>query len=101
MRLPTAAATAGSDYVAASGSVTIPAGSTSFTVNVPIIGDTTIEPDETFALTLSNATNVSFISNPETLVTIANDDATVQFNNAAFTINEGLGFCTRDRHSHR
>src|SRR6185369_9359001 len=33
----------------------------------------------------------SFISNPETLVTIANDDATVQFNNASFTVNEGLG----------
>ena len=84
-------ATAGSDYVAASGSVTIPAGSSSVTINVPIIGDTTIEPDETFALMLSNATNVSFISNPETLVTIANDDATVQFNNASYTINEGLG----------
>jgi sugar lactone lactonase YvrE len=84
-------ATAGSDYVAASGSVTIPAGSSSFTINVPITGDTTIEPDETFVLMLSNATNVSFISNPETVVTIANDDATVQFNNASFTINEGLG----------
>jgi hypothetical protein len=28
------------------------------------------------------------------LVTIANDDATVQFNNASFTINEELGFAT-------
>jgi hypothetical protein len=84
-------AVAGSDYVAASGNVTIPAGSTSVTVNVPIIGDTTIEPDETFAFTLSNATNVNFNSITEVIVTIANDDATVQFNNADFTINEGLG----------
>ena len=84
-------ALAGSDYVTASGNVTIPAGSTSVTVNVPIIGDTTIEPDETFSLTLSNATNVSFISPAEGIVTIANDDATVQFNNATFTINENLG----------
>ncbi|HYV09956.1 MAG TPA: Calx-beta domain-containing protein [Pyrinomonadaceae bacterium] len=84
-------AAAGSDYVAASGNVTIPAGSTSVTVNVPITGDTTIEPDETFVLMLSNATNINFITNPEALVTIANDDATVQFNNASFTINEGLG----------
>jgi len=43
-------------------------------------------------LMLSNATNVSFISNPETLVTIANDDATVQFNNAAVSVNESAGF---------
>jgi len=84
-------ATAGSDYVAASGSVTIPAGSSSVTINIPIIGDTTIEPDETFVLMLSNATNVNFVSNPEATVTIANDDATVQFNNASYTINEGLG----------
>jgi Calx-beta domain len=85
-------AVAGSDYVAASGSVTIPAGSSSVTVNVPIVGDTTIEPDETFILMLSNATNVSFVNNSEQPVTIVNDDATVQFNNASFTINEGLGF---------
>jgi len=85
-------AAAGSDYVAASGNVTIPAGSTSVTVNFTITGDTTIEPDETFALTLSNATNVSFVTGPEALVTIANDDAEVRFNNAAFSVNEGAGF---------
>lgn len=87
-------ATAGTDYVAASGNVTIPAGSTTVTVNVPITGDTTVEPDETFSLTLSNATNVSFISNPVATVTIANDDATVQFSNAGFSVNEGAGFAT-------
>jgi hypothetical protein len=83
---------AGSDYVASSGTVTVPAGSTTVTVNVPITGDTTIEPDETFSLTLSNATNVSFISNPTLVVTIANDDATMQFNNTAFSVNESAGF---------
>src|SRR5678816_3112270 len=71
-------AAAGSDYVAASGTVSIPAGSTSVTVNIPITGDLNVEPDETFAVTLSNATNVRFISNTEALVTIANDDAAVQ-----------------------
>jgi hypothetical protein len=86
--------TAGSDYVATSGNVTIPAGSTSVTVNIPITGDTTIEPDETFAVMLSNATNVSFIANSEVLVTIANDDAMMQFNNATFDVNEGAGFAT-------
>jgi len=87
-------AAAGSDYVAASGTVSIPAGSTSVTVNIPITGDLNVEPDETFAVTLSNATNVRFIANSEALVTIANDDATMQFNNAAFSVNEGAGFAT-------
>ncbi len=75
-------ATAGSDYVASSGTVTIPAGSTSATINIPINGDTTIEPIETFNVTLSNATNAAFISNSVATVFIVNDDATVQFNNA-------------------
>jgi hypothetical protein len=85
-------ATAGSDYVASSGTVTIPAGSTTATINIPINGDTNIEFNETFTVTLSNATNVAFISNPVTNVTILNDDATVQFNNAAVSVNESAGF---------
>ncbi|HEU4837008.1 MAG TPA: Calx-beta domain-containing protein [Pyrinomonadaceae bacterium] len=85
-------AAAGSDYVAASGSVTIPAGSVGAVVNIPITGDTTIEPDETFSLTLSNATNVNFIFNSPATVTIVNDDSTLQFNNAAVSVNESAGF---------
>jgi hypothetical protein len=46
-------ATAGSDYTAVSTLVTIPAGSTSVTVNVPVLGDTAGEANETFAVTLS------------------------------------------------
>jgi hypothetical protein len=47
-------ATSGSDYTAVSGSKTIPAGSTSTTIDVPIIGDTNAESDETFTLRLRN-----------------------------------------------
>jgi len=87
-------ATAGSDYTATSGTLTIPAGATSGTINVPVSGDTTIEPDETFSLTLSNPSNISFLSNGNETVTIANDDATLQLNNASFSVNEGAGFAT-------
>jgi hypothetical protein len=87
-------ATAGSDYVTTSGNLTIPAGSTSATVNIPIIGDTTLEPNEQFTVNVSNATNVSFISNSSTTVTIVNDDASLQFSNAAFSVNESAGFAT-------
>jgi hypothetical protein len=85
-------AVAGSDYVAVSGKLTIPAGSASGTINIPIRGDTTIEPDETFTLSLSNATNVNFNLSPTVNVTIVNDDATLQFSNAASSVNESAGF---------
>ena len=53
-------ATAGVDYVAASGQVFIPAGSVSETINVQINGDTIDEIDETFNVVLSNASNAVF-----------------------------------------
>lgn len=47
-------ATAGSDYLATSGRLTIPAGETVALVRVPVLGDTAVEGDETLSLTLSN-----------------------------------------------
>jgi len=85
-------ATAGSDYVASSGTITIPAGSRFVTVNVLVNGDTDVESSENFTFTLSNAANVSFIQHPFTDVTIFNDDASVQFSNTAFSVNESAGF---------
>jgi Calx-beta domain len=85
-------AVAGSDYVATSGTITIPAGALeSSPVNIPINGDTTVEPNELFNLSLSNATNVSFASS-SALAIILNDDATVQFTDSAFAVDEGAGF---------
>ncbi|MDP2587776.1 MAG: cell wall-binding repeat-containing protein, partial [bacterium] len=46
-------ATNGADYTLATGVVTIPAGSTSAIISLPIIDDTLIEGDETVVLTLS------------------------------------------------
>jgi probable HAF family extracellular repeat protein len=46
-------ATAGADYVAQSGTVTIPAGQTTAAVTVAVIGDSSAEPNETFQVTLS------------------------------------------------
>lgn len=67
-------ATAGSDYTAASGMLTFAAGETSKTVNVPILGDTTVETDETFMLTLSQPVNAAITKSLGT-GTIINDDA--------------------------
>jgi sugar lactone lactonase YvrE len=89
-----ASATAGNDYVATSGTLTIAPGTTSATINVLINGDTTVEPDETFSINLSNAVNVSSVSIANAIITIANDDATVQVSSAALSVNEGAGFAT-------
>ena len=66
-------ATAGSDYVAASGTLTFAAGVTTQTIAVSIIGDTTIEPDETVQVNLSSATN-AVIGDPQAVATVTNDD---------------------------
>ena len=68
-------ATAGQDYTAATGTITFAAGETSKTINVAVAGDTTVETDETFTVTLSNA-NGANISSASATGTITNDDAT-------------------------
>jgi len=87
-------ATAGNDYVATSGTLTFAPGTTSATINVPINGDTTVESNETFSVTLSNAVNVSFVFGPTLTVTIVNDDATVQVSSGAINVNEAASFAT-------
>lgn len=47
-------ATAGSDYAAATGTLRIPAGSTSGSIPINVLGDAQIEGDENFFVTLSN-----------------------------------------------
>jgi predicted extracellular nuclease len=69
-------ATAGSDYVAASGTVTIPQGSTSVVVGITINGDTTPEANETFFVNLSNVTG-AVLADAQGLGTIENDDVAV------------------------
>jgi hypothetical protein len=67
-------ATAGSDFTAATGTVTFAVGETEKTINVPIIGDLLNEPDETFRVVLSSPVGVT-IADAEAVVTIENDDA--------------------------
>ncbi len=69
------AATAGSDYVGVSPTtpVTIPPGATTATLDVTINGDVAIEPNEDFAINISNLTNAT-IANPTATGTITNDD---------------------------
>ena len=67
-------ALAPSDYAAASGTLTFQPGETSKQVLIDIEGDTTDEPDEDLALTLSNAVNATIIAASQQL-TITDDDS--------------------------
>jgi uncharacterized protein (DUF2141 family) len=84
-------ATAGSDYTATSGVVTFNPGATSATILVPILGDTLVEPDETFLVNLSNPVNAT-LGNAQATGTILNDDGTTT---TEFIIDDGdAGFST-------
>jgi hypothetical protein len=61
------------DYIGASGTITIPAGQASAQINVNVLIDPRFEPDETFFVNLSNATNAT-ISDAQGQATIVNDD---------------------------
>ena len=67
-------ATAGSDYTAASGSLTFTPGQVSRTISVPVNGDASPEPDETFNVTLSSLVNAT-AGDVQGVVTILDDDA--------------------------
>ncbi|SEN60784.1 hypothetical protein SAMN05192583_3136 [Sphingomonas gellani] len=67
-------ATAGSDYLATSGTLTFAAGQTSATVSVTVTGDTVAESNETFFLNLSNPTGDARLADAQGQATIINDD---------------------------
>jgi hypothetical protein len=66
-------ATAGQDYTAATGTVTFGAGSVSQVITISVTGDTTVEPGETFTVTLSNPVGAT-IATASAVGTIVNDD---------------------------
>jgi hypothetical protein len=66
-------ATAPSDFVARTGTLTFTPGQVSRTLNVSIKGNTTLEPDEVFTMHLSNPTGAS-IADADGTGTISNDD---------------------------
>jgi hypothetical protein len=68
---------AGQDYTAESGTLTFAPGTTQQNILIPIIGDTMVEPDEAFTVTLSNPSAGSTIVRNVGTVTILNDDASL------------------------
>jgi chitinase len=81
-------ATAGSDYLAASGTVVLAPGETTQTISVPVLGDRANEADETFVVNFSNPVNV-IPGDTQAVVTIANDDPLPGLSVTSVTIVEG------------
>ncbi len=87
-------ATAPSDYAAASGTLTFAPGQTKQTITVAVVGDTQVEPDETFFVNLSNAQGAQ-LGQAKATGTIKNDDTPSSTSgNIAFkvTTDWGSGF---------
>src|SRR5262249_35619469 len=81
-------AAAGSDYGAASGTLTFAAGETSKTVTVQVLGDTTFEADETFSVVLSDSANAA-LGTAAAAGTVVNDDGRPVGSVAGVTLAEG------------
>ncbi|BAQ61989.1 alkaline phosphatase [Geminocystis sp. NIES-3708] len=70
-----------------SGTVSFAANETSKVITVNVQGDTTVEPDENFTVTLSNATNGATITTATAIGTIQNDDTPIPTNLAIAATN--------------
>jgi len=68
------ATVADNDYVARTDSITIGTGLSSGTITIQVVGDTKVESNETFGVTLTSATNGVLGSPVTTSATILNDD---------------------------
>lgn len=68
-------ATSGSDYTSTSGKLSFAVGETSKTINVPVLGDTSVESNETFTLTLSSPSGATLGSAVNATATIMNNDS--------------------------
>jgi Calx-beta domain/Domain of unknown function DUF11 len=83
-------ATQPADYQAASGSVSFDPGQTSKTVTVNVVGDTSDEPDETFAVGLSSPSNATIGDGSGTGTITDDDQPVVQPPQAAVDVPEEL-----------
>jgi hypothetical protein len=87
-------ALAGSDYVAASGTLSFAAGQTSQTVGIAVNGDVLNEAEETFLVNLSGPVNAT-LGDGQGTGTIANDDVPAALSISDASVTEGTGGTTQ------
>jgi hypothetical protein len=81
-------AVSGADYLAASGTLTIPAGDSLATITVAVVGDVEREADEAFKVVLSSP-DTATIAADVAVVAIRDDDVLAAVNVADATMSEG------------
>jgi hypothetical protein len=86
-------AQAGSDYQTVTGTLTFAPGETAKTIAVPVLGDTLVEPDETFTVALTNP-SAATLARGQATGTIRNDDVPPPTGNFLFQVvsDWGSGF---------
>ncbi|MDX1950577.1 MAG: Calx-beta domain-containing protein [Verrucomicrobiota bacterium] len=87
-------ATAGDDYTATNGTISFSAGVNTATLTIPIANDSSDETNETFRVTLSNPTNTVVSAYSSTVVTIREDDSTIELTTNAVSVVEGTASVT-------
>lgn len=85
-------ALSGTDFTAASGSLTFAPGETTKTVTVPIVGDNIDETDETFAVYLSGSVGAPIIDGQGIGTILDNDTSSITINDQ--TVLESVGTAT-------
>ncbi len=79
----TATVTPGDDYVPQSGTLTFqPGGPTTMLITVPVVGNTIVEPNESYFVQLGNVTN-AVLSRATAVGTILNDDMDLSITDAS------------------
>jgi len=83
-------ASANSDYLGVSGSLTFANGETLKTINIPILQDNIVEGNETFTVSLFavSPSNAAQLITSSTTVTILDDDAAFTFTNVVYQVTE-------------
>nr|MDQ3330494.1 FG-GAP-like repeat-containing protein [Planctomycetota bacterium] len=87
-------ATAGTDYVAKSGTITFAAGETTKTIVISTIGDRVIEQTERFVVSLTNAVNGNITQATSTGVIIDDDTPTITIDDVGVLESDGIAFFT-------
>ena len=91
-------ASAGTDFVATSGTLTFAPGQTSRPITVTINGDTTFEPNETFLTSIFPAPRTRRSATTQGVATITNDDATAIIHQQRDVTEGNSGTTMRDFH---
>lgn len=87
-------ATDASDYTGTNGTLNFGPGTNALTIVVPISNDSSVETNETFRVSLTNAVGSTLLATSNAVVTILENDSTLALSTNAITVNESATSAT-------